>query len=132
MTAIFLKEIRSYFKSLFGWLYLAAFTFFASLYFIGNNIQYGSPYISETLSMMVIVLIFILPLLTMRIIAEEKKQKTDQFLITAPIPLYKVILGKFFALSAIMLLSTFIVGLGAGVMAIYGSIPVWETVFSLL
>ncbi|MBO4346669.1 MAG: Gldg family protein [Lachnospiraceae bacterium] len=132
MTAIFLKEIRSYFKSLFGWLYLAAFTFFASLYFIGNNIQYGSPYISETLSMMVIVLIFILPLLTMRIIAEEKKQKTDQFLITAPIPLYKVILGKFFALGAIMLLSTFIVGLGAGVMAIYGSIPLWETVFSLL
>ena len=118
MKAIFLKEIKSYFKTMFGWIYLAAFTFFASLYFIINHISYGSPYISESLQAMVIVVIFILPLLTMRILAEEKKQKTDQFLITAPISLVKVIFGKFFALCAIMLASTIIISGGVGVICI--------------
>ena len=132
MKAIFLKEIKSYFKTMFGWIYLAAYTFFASLYFIINHISYGSPYISESLQAMVIVVIFILPLLTMRILAEEKKQKTDQFLITAPISLVKVIFGKFFALCAIMLASTIIISGGVGVICIYGSVPVGETIISLI
>lgn len=132
MSAIFLKEIRSYFKSLFGWIFLAVFTFFAGEYFVANNIQYGSPYIRDSLSPLVIVLVFILPLLTMRIIADEKRQKTDQFLITAPISLVKVILGKFFALCAIMLAATLFMAAGAGIMAIYGKIPLLETVFALL
>lgn len=132
MKAIFLKEIKSYYKTMFGWIYLAAFTFFASLYFIINHISYGSPYISESLRAMVIVVIFILPLLTMRILAEEKKQKTDQFLITAPISLVKVIMGKFFALCTIMLVSTLIVAMGVGVICIYGPVPVGETIISLV
>ena len=132
MSAIFLKEIKSYFKSLFGWIFLAVFTFFAGSYFVANNIQYGSPYIRDSVSPMVIVLVFILPLLTMRIIAEEKRQKTDQFLITAPISLVKVILGKFFALCAIMLMATLIVALGAAIMSIYGETPIIENIFALL
>ena len=131
MTAILLKELRSYFKSLFGWIFLAVFTFFEGAFFVANNIKYGSPYISDTLNSMVIVLIFILPLLTMRILAEEKRQKTDQFLITAPISLVSVIIGKFLALCLIMLMATAICSVGVGIMAIYGSIPVAETLSSL-
>ena len=131
MTAILLKELRSYFKSLFGWIFLAVFTFFEGAFFVGYNIQYGSPYISDSLNSLIIVLIFILPLLTMRILAEEKRQKTDQFLITAPIPLASVIIGKFLALCLIMLIGTAICTVGVGIMAIYGSIPVLETIASL-
>ena len=131
MTAVLLKELRSYFKSLFGWIFLAVFTFFEGAYFVANNINYGSPYISDSLNPLVIVLIFILPLLTMRILAEEKRQKTDQFLITAPIPLSAVIIGKFLALCAIMFLATLICTVGVGIMAIYGTIPVLETFVSL-
>ena len=132
MTAILFKELKSYFKSLFGWIFLAVFTFFEGAYFVANNIQYGSPYISDSLNPLVIVLIFILPLLTMRILAEEKRQKTDQFLITAPIPLASVIIGKFLALCTIMLMATAICCVGVGILMIYGSIPVVETIFSLL
>lgn len=132
MSAILVKELKSYFKSLFGWIFLAVFTFFEGAYFVANNIQYGSPYIRDTLSPMIIVLIFILPLLTMRILAEEKRQKTDQFLITAPVPLISVILGKFFALCLIMLMATGICSVGVGIMAIYGKLPLLETVFALL
>ena len=132
MIAILVKEIKSYFKSLFGWIFLAVFTFFEGSYFVANNIQYGSPYIRDSLGPMIVVLIFILPLLTMRIIAEEKRQKTDQFLITAPVSLVSVILGKFFALCTIMLMATGICTVGVGIMAIYGKLPVLETVFTLL
>ncbi|MCR4929242.1 MAG: Gldg family protein [Lachnospiraceae bacterium] len=132
MSAILVKEIKSYFKSLFGWIFLAVFTFFEGSYFVANNIQYGSPYIRDSLGPMIIVLVFILPLLTMRIIAEEKRQKTDQFLITAPVSLVSVILGKFFALCTIMLMATGICAVGVGIMSIYGKLPVLETVFTLL
>lgn len=131
MTAILIKELRSYFKSLFGWIFLAVFTFFEGAFFVANNINYGSPYISDSLNALVIVLIFILPLLTMRILAEEKRQKTDQFLITAPISLVSVIIGKFLALCLIMLMATAICTVGVGIMLIYGSIPVAETICSL-
>ncbi|MBP5495113.1 MAG: Gldg family protein [Lachnospiraceae bacterium] len=131
MTAILFKELKSYFKSLFGWIFLAVFTFFEGAYFVANNIQYGSPYISDSLSPLIIVLIFILPLLTMRILAEEKRQKTDQFLITAPIPLASVIIGKFLALCTIMLMATAICSVGVGILAIYGNIPVVETICAL-
>ncbi|MBO4783526.1 MAG: Gldg family protein [Lachnospiraceae bacterium] len=132
MTAILFKELKSYFKSLFGWIFLAVFTLFEGAYFVANNIQYGSPYISDSISPLVIVLIFILPLLTMRILAEEKRQKTDQFLITAPIPLSSVIIGKFLALCVIMLMATAICSVGVGILAIYGSIPVVETICALV
>lgn len=132
MGAIILKELKSYFKSMFGWIFLAVFTFFAGLYFLINNIYNGSPYLSTTMSSMVIVLIFILPLLTMRIIAEEKRQKTDQFLITAPISLWKVVFGKFIAVAIILFAATLLFLAGAGVMSIYGDIPWLETLYGLL
>lgn len=128
MSAILVKEIKSYFKSPFGWIFLAVFTFFEGAFFVSSNIYYGSPYLRDSLGQLIIVLIFLLPLLTMRIIAEEKRQKTDQFLITAPISLVSVIMGKFFSLCVIMLMSTAICAVGAGIMAIYGTIPIWETI----
>ena len=132
MSAILFKELKSYFKSLFGWIFLAVFTFFEGAYFIGYNVQYGSPYIRDSLGPLIIVLIFILPLLTMRILAEEKRQKTDQFLITAPISLVSVIIGKFLALCVIMLMATLICSVGVGILAIYGTIPLLETLFALI
>ena len=131
MSAVLLKELKAYFRSLFGWIYLAVFIFFEGAFFIANNIYYGSPYISNSLSGMVLVVIFLFPLLTMRIIAEEKRQKTDQFLITAPVPLISVVIGKYLSLVVIMLISTLICSVGVGVLAIYGQVPVLETIIAL-
>ena len=132
MIAIFLKEIKSNFKSLFGWIYLAAFLFFANLYFNAVNINAGNPYMADSLSAAIIIAVFLLPLLTMRIIAEEKKQKTDQFLITAPISLVKVILGKYFALCAIMAVTTVIAMIPAFLIAISGSVPMAQNLMAYL
>ena len=132
MNAIYVKELKSYFKSLTGWLFLAIFTFFGGLYFSLNNIYYGSPYISNTLVSLLIILLFLVPLLTMRSFSEEKKLKTDQLLLTAPIRVSSIVLAKFFAMATIMLIATLIFSLGIILLAIYGSVPVGETVMSLV
>lgn len=132
MKAIYLKELKSCFKSLTGWLFLAVFTFFGGLYFSLNNIFYGSPYISNTLVSLLIVLLFLVPLLTMRSFSEEKKLKTDQLLLTAPIRVSSIVLGKFFAMATVMLIATLIFSTGIILLVIYGSIPVGETIMSLV
>ncbi|MBQ3516874.1 MAG: ABC transporter permease subunit, partial [Lachnospiraceae bacterium] len=132
MIAIYQKELKSYIKSLSGWLFLAALTFFAGLYFSLNNLLYGSPYISDTLANMLIVLLFLIPILTMRSFAEEKKFKTDQLLLTAPVRVSSIIFGKFFAMATIMAIATMIFSMGIILVAVYGSVPVAETVMALI
>lgn len=132
MGAIIFKELKSYFKSMFGWIFLAVFTFFAGLYYLINNIYNGSPYISVSMSSMIIVLIFILPLLTMRIISEEKRQKTDQFLITSPIPLWKVVLGKFLSIAIILFAASMLFLIGTVLLSVYGNISWIQALYSIL
>ena len=132
MSAIYIKELKSYFKSFSGWLFLAVFTFFGGLYFSLYNIFYGSPYISNTLVSLLIVLLFLVPLLTMRSFSEEKKLKTDQLLLTAPIRVSSIVLAKFLAMATVMLIATLIFSLGIILLVIYGSIPVGETILSLV
>lgn len=132
MIAIFAKELKTYFKSIFGWIFFAVFTFFSSVFFIISSVLNGSPYISDSLMNLVSIFILVLPLITMRIIAEERRQKTDQLLITSPIPMWKIILGKYLALCAIMFIATLVVALDIIVIAIYGTVPVSDTIIALL
>ncbi len=132
MSAIYQKELKSYFKSLSGWLFLASLTFFGGLYFSLNNLIYGSPYLSETLASMLIVLLFLIPILTMRSFSEEKKFKTDQLLLTAPVRVLSIVMGKFLAMVTIMAIATAIFSLGIILVAIYGSVPVAETILALI
>ena len=132
MIAIYQKELKSYIKSLSGWLFLAALTFFAGLYFSLNNLLYGSPYISDTLANMLIVLLFLIPILTMRSFSEEKKFKTDQLLLTAPVRVSSIVLAKFLAMITMMAVATVVFSFGIILLAIYGSVPVAETVMALI
>ena len=132
MLTIYLKELRSNFKSFFGWLFLAVYTFFCSLYFVIYNILNGSPYLSSTVSSLVVILMFVFPLLTMRILAEEKKLKTDQLLLTSPVRVSSIILGKFFSLVTMMLIASAVLLLGLLIMSFYGTVPVAESLLAIL
>ena len=68
----------------------------------------------------------------MRSFSEEKKLKTDQLLLTAPIRVSSIVLAKFFAMATIMLIATLIFSLGIILLAVYGSVPVGETIMSLV
>lgn len=132
MSAIYMKELKSLMRSFNGWAFLAVMTFFASIYLVGNNFFSGNPYISWTLSSFLIIPMFVLPLLTMRSYSEEKKQKTDQLLLTSPLRVWDIVLGKFFAIATIVFASVIIYFLCFFIMMIYGEVPVAENLLAML
>ena len=100
MTAVFKREFKAYFSTPVGYIVLAAFYFFLGLYF-SMIYSYGSPDVSTVIMAMSTVAIFTLPVLTMRLMSEDRRQKVDQVLLTAPVGLTSVVLGKFLAAMAV-------------------------------
>lgn len=98
MIAIYKKELRAYFNSIVGWLFLAFFLAFVGIYVYLYNLVSGYSYIGYALMSINLVFCLLVPMVTMRIMAEEKRQKTDQLLLTAPISIWKIVLGKYLAL----------------------------------
>ncbi len=98
MLAIYKKELRAYFNSIVGWLFLAFFLVFVGIYVYLYNFLKGLTFIGYALSSISLVFALLVPMVTMRIMAEEKRQKTDQLLLTAPISVWKIVLGKYLAL----------------------------------
>ena len=101
MRAVFKREFRSYFSTPIGFIVLAAFYFFLGLYF-SLIYSYGSPDIATVIVAMSTVIVFAMPILTMRLMSEDRRQKVDQALLTAPVSLTSIVLGKFFAALAVI------------------------------
>lgn len=85
MSAIFKRDLRAYFKSPLGYVYLAAFVLVLNIYFYLMNVYSGSSSLDGIFSFIVTMCVFLIPILTMRTFAEDYKQKTDQLLFTAPV-----------------------------------------------
>lgn len=99
MTAIYKKELRSYFSNVIGWVFMAFFLVLAGLFFFLYNLLQGSLDFSVVYSAIEIFFVLLLiPVLTMKSMADEKHQKTDQLLYTSPVSVSKVVLGKYLAL----------------------------------
>lgn len=102
MLTIYERELKSYFHSMTGCVFIAFLVMFTGIYFMAYNLNAGYPYFSYTLSGSLIVFLVGIPLLTMRSFSEERKTKTDQLLLTAPVSLTKVVLGKYFAMVTVL------------------------------
>lgn len=102
MLAIYKRELKSYFHFMTGCVFIAFLVMFTGIYFMAYNLNAGYPYFSYTLSGSLIVFLVGIPLLTMRSFSEERKTKTDQLLLTAPVSLTKVVLGKYFAMVTVL------------------------------
>ena len=101
MLAVYKKELRSYLTSMVGYVFIAFILLIMGIYFTAYNLQYASPDFGATLSSVTFLFLIITPVLTMRILAEEKKNRTDQLLLTAPVPVWKVVLGKYLSMVTI-------------------------------
>lgn len=98
MLAVYKRELRSYFVSPIGYIFVAIFLVAAGLVFSFCTLQKGaSSSISAYFSILLVIYIVVLPLLTMKLFADEKKGRTEQLLLTAPISLAAMVLAKFFA-----------------------------------
>ena len=98
MFAIYKKELKQYFHSMIGFVFLAFFIAIISIYTWANNFYGKAGNFETTLSSSTFLFVLLIPILTMRVLAEEKHQKTDQLLYTAPISIGRVIIGKYLTL----------------------------------
>jgi ABC-2 type transport system permease protein len=123
MLAIYKKELRSYFTSMMGYVFIAVFLIVVGLFFVIQNLLYSSPAVEDTLSSITSLFVFLVPLLTMRLMAEENKQKTDQLLYTSPITANAIVLGKFFAVMTIFGTVILMICFFPLILSLYGTIP---------
>ncbi len=98
MKAVYKRELNSYFNSMIGYIYTAIVLIFVALFFVLTNIVGQYPYFAGALSSSVIILVLAVPILTMKSIAEERRSKTDQMLLTYPVKTSAVIVGKYLAM----------------------------------
>ena len=103
MKAIYNRELKSYFTSMTAPVFIAVLTLIMGIYFMYYNMQYGYPYFSEyTLSGMIFIFTITIPILTMRSMSEERRQKTDQLLLTSPVSVGKMVMGKYLAMVTVL------------------------------
>ena len=102
MAAIYKRELKSYFHSMTGYAFIAFLVAFTGVYFMAYNLNYGYPYFSYVLSGITFILLIAIPVLTMRSFAEDRKNKTDQMLLTYPVSLLGVVTGKYLAMVTIL------------------------------
>jgi len=101
MAAIFKRDFTAYFTSAIGYIYIGAYILILNLMFYLNNALGSSASVASLFSFMLMVMMFITPILTMRVFSEDFKQKTDQLLCTTPVRMSAIVLGKFFSSLAV-------------------------------
>ena len=101
MTAIFKREFRSYFTGMVGYAVAAVSLFFLGLYFTNRNLLYQSSDFAGVLYTTTLILLFLLPAVSMRSFAEERRARTDQLLLTSPVSIPAIVAGKFLSQLAV-------------------------------
>ena len=129
MGAIYRREMGAFFSSPIAYIVLAVFYLFSGYFFYQSSILYSVSNLSSAFSAMFLVIVFIIPIMTMKLMSEEKKQKTDQGLLTAPIKLSSIVLGKYFAALTLYVFAVSIFLVFALILQFYGGVQ-WSEVFS--
>lgn len=131
MKAIFKKDFLSYFRNVVGWLFLGINLVYFGIQMTTYNLLNGYANVNYPLSFLAIVFSIMLPILTMRSFAEERKNKTDQLLYTAPVSVFKIVAGKYLAMLLIFGILCGIICVTPFIMHFYGEIPVSENYLSI-
>lgn len=132
MGAIYKKELKSYFTSMIGCVFLAIMLIIISIYFFVVNMLNMYAEMSTTLNAITFVIVLIMPIITMRTLAEENKQKTDQLLFTAPVSIVKIILGKYLALITLYGIGMAVICTYPIIMNMYGDAQIAQSYSSIL
>lgn len=129
MFAVLKKEIKTFFASPIGFIFVGFFLLISGFVFAISNLLSRSPHYGQMLSFISSVFILLVPMLTMRLFSEEMKQRTDVLLITSPLRLSGIVIGKYLAAVVIFVFTTLITCLYPIMMRIFGGvIATWEIV----
>ena len=127
MLAIFKREMRAYFTTPTGYIFMAVFLCASGFLFSLSTLQVQSSDISSYFQILMYAYIIILPLLTMKSFSEEKRMKTEQLLLTSPVSLWGMVMGKFLAAFTMFFGTVAVSSLYYLVLGIYGE-PNWAKI----
>lgn len=122
MTAIYRRELRSYFQGMTAYVFIAFLLAFAGIYTMLYNLNAGYTNFEYVLQAMAIIFLIAIPVLSMRVIAEERRQKTDQLLYALPLGMTRVVLGKYLAMLTVVAVPCAIMGLYPLLLSAFGSV----------
>ena len=122
MRAVFRHELSSYFTGLSGYVFGAFLLLFAGIYTMAYNIKNALSNFEYVLSGMSFIFLIIVPILTMRVLAEEKRQKTDQLLYSLPLTMTQVVMGKYAAMLVMLLVPLAIISIYPLILSAYGNV----------
>ncbi len=108
MLAIFKRELKAYFSSPIGYIFVGLFLLLSGVFFAITNLLGASPEFTGVLGTITFIFLFLVPILTMRLLTEEKRAHTDQMLVTSPLSVTDIVLGKFFSAVAVFLITLLI------------------------
>ena len=126
MKAIFNREFNSYFTSML--VFLTIFLLLTGVMFYVVNIRFMTARMTNFFSIVNNWALFLLPLLTMRLFSEDRKQKTDQLLLTAPISTKEIVFGKYLAAFGIFMVGVLITLIYPVILVFTGNLPIAETI----
>lgn len=129
MSAVFKREFNAYFASPIGYVFIAMFYCVSGFFFFLQNLASGSAELRYVYSMLFTCSALLMPILTMRMLSEDKRQKTDQILLTAPIGLMSLLLGKFLAAMLVYVIAISMTLVYALVLSVFVSIN-WAVIIS--
>jgi len=112
MGPIYRREMKAYFQTPSGYVFIFTFLFISGLFFSLFNILSNSSNLNQTLQSVwfLLLFIFMVPILTMRLLSDERKAKTDQLLLTSPLSLWSIVIGKFLAACTMLIITLGLTG----------------------
>ena len=132
MWAIIKKEFKSYFFSPVGYVFIGLFLIMFSIFFYTDVFYYQSTNFEYIFYSGATILTFITPILTMRTLAEERKSGTEQLLLTSPISITKIVLGKCISATFIVLITELCTFLYFGILSFFGTPHITTALVTLL
>jgi ABC-2 type transport system permease protein len=127
MGAILKREFQAYFRSPLGYVFVAAMFFFSGFYFFTYNLYASTTNMSMLFQLLFPVVLFMVPVLTMRLLSEERRSRTDQLLLTAPISRAEIVLGKYCAAALVFVIAISATLIQAAAMSVYAQ-PDWPVI----
>lgn len=126
MGAIYRREMNAFFTSGLAYVFLAVYFIFSGYFFYSGSLLMATTDTSSMFSALFLVVLFLIPILTMKLLSEEKKNKTDQGLLTAPVGLWSIVLGKYFAALTLFIIAESVVFIYAAILSYFGTVA-WAT-----
>ncbi|HZJ57850.1 MAG TPA: ABC transporter permease [Clostridia bacterium] len=128
MLAIYKRELRAYFTSSTGFIFMGFFLILSGFFFAMTNLFPASPNYNSVLGSITFIFLIVVPILTMRLMPDDKRQRTDQLLFTSPLSLTGIVLGKYLAAVSVFVLTLLITCVYPIILSFFGNLAIWEIV----